>query len=311
MRPARLAAAGLAVAGAALTPSPAMAQDSPVRVAIGNFASQQSCTLYAVTSGSEALVYDRRGAVAADAYGYAAASRATLAWARQWRTELVRDCVSHFPALRNSIVTALAASGRVTVVPAGTRGALVLNGRVSDVGVTNSSVSAGSFDRSANNATLTVEFSLAGPGGGTTFGASVIKSLTFADRLDAGGVSYSQSQSDGATYARLQRELSMAVSRAVAFHFSPLRVVANAGQRLRVNYGAPLVPLGSAVTVDAGPAVGMIRANVVAAGAGFADLESEGGADLSAVRLGSVATFSEPEDPASSGRVIPRTDLPF
>jgi hypothetical protein len=310
MTPARLAAALLTLAGAALNPSPAAAQDGPVRVAIGNFTSQQSCTLYAVTSGSEALLYNRRGAVAADAYGYAAASSTTLAWARQWRTELVRDCVSHFPALRNSLIAALAASGRVTVVPAGTRGALVLNGRVSDVGVTSSSVSAGSFDRSANNATLTVEFSLAGRGG-VSFGGSAIKSLTFGDRLDAGGVSYSQSQSDGATYARLQRELSLAVSRAIAFHFSPLRVVANSGQRLRVNYGASLLPLGAAVTVDAGPAAGMIRANVVAAGADFADLESEGGADLSAVRPGSVATFSEPEDPRSNARVLPRTELPF
>lgn len=310
MTPARLAAAGLALAGAALAASPAMAQDAPVRVAIGNFTSQQSCTLYAVTSGSEALVYNRRGAVAADAYGYAAASSTTLAWARQWRTELVRDCVSHFPALRNSIVAALAASGRVTVVPAGTRGALVLNGRVSEVGVTNSSVSAASFDRSASNATLTVEFSLAGRGG-TSFGGSAIKNVTFGDRLDAGGVSYSQGQSDGATYSRLQRELSLAVSRAIAFHVSPLRVVANTGQRLRVNYGAPLLPLGAAVVVDAGPSVGMIRANVVAAGAGFADLESEGGVDLSAVPLGSVATFAEPEDPASNMRTLPRTELPF
>ncbi|HEV2816838.1 MAG TPA: hypothetical protein VGW40_06410 [Allosphingosinicella sp.] len=305
MTPARLAAAGLALAAA-----PAIAEDAPVRVAIGDFTSQQSCTLYAVTSGSEALVYDRRGAVAADAYGYAAASRATLAWARQWRTELVRDCVSHFPALRNSIVAALAASGRVTVVPPGTRGALVLNGRVSDVGVTSNSVSAASFDRAADTATLTVEFSLAGRGG-TSFGGSAIKNVTFGERLDAGGVSYRQGQSDGATYARLQRELSLAVSRAIAFHFSPLRVVANAGQRLRVNYGAPLLPLGAAVTVDAGPAMGMIRTNVVAAGAGFADVESEGGIDLSAVPPGSLATFAEPEDPAANARRLPRTELPF
>jgi hypothetical protein len=310
MTSARFALAGMGLAAAAtLTLAPALAQEAPVRVSLGSFVSQQSCTLYAVTSGSEAMVYDRRGAAVADAYGYAAASRTTLAWARQWRTELVRDCVSHFAGLRNSIVAALAASGRVTVVPAGTRGALVLNGRVSDVGVTNSAVSAAGFDRSANAATLTVEFSLGGRGG-AGFGASVIKSLTFADRLDAGGVSYSQSQSDGATYARLQLELSLAVSRAVAFHLSPLRVTANTGQRLRVNYGAPLLPLGAAVTVDGGPA-GMIRANVVAASADYAELESEGGADLSAVRPGSVATFSEPEDPRSSGRVIPRTELPF
>jgi hypothetical protein len=310
MSPSRPATLGLALAGAALAAAPAWGQGAPLRVAIGSFTSQQSCTLYAVTSGSEAMVYDRSAAAAADAYGYAAASRTTLAWARQWRTELMRDCVSHFPALRQSLVSALAASGRVIVVPAGTRGALVLNGRVSDVGVTSNSVSTGSFDRAANNATLTVEFSLAGRTG-TGFGGSAVKSLTFGDRLDAGGVSYRQGQSDNATYAQLQRELSLAVSRAIAFHLSPLRVTANAGPRLRVNYGAPLLPLGAAVTVDAGPAWGTIRTTVVSAGADFADLEAEGGADLSAVPVGSIASFSEPEDPRSNTRTIPRAELPF
>jgi hypothetical protein len=306
---ARLSSAlGAALLGVAATP--AAAQDAPLRVSIGSFTSQQRCTLYAVTSGSEALVADHRGAVAANAYGYAAASRSTLAWARAWRTDLVRDCVSNFASLRNSVTSALAASGRITVVPAGSRGALVLSGRVSDVGVARSQVSERGNEESIGDATLTVELSLASPRGAVRFGNSIVKTLTFDEQYQSGDYSASRTQSDSVTYSRLQRELAFAVSRAVAFHLSPIRVVGNNGRRLRVNYGTPLLAVGGTVNVDGGLATGIIRGTVVAAGSGFADVEAAGGGDLTEVQLGSIATFAEPEDPESSTPVFPNVELP-
>lgn len=293
-----------------LLASAAAAQDAPLRLSIGSFTSQQRCTLYAVTSGSEAMVADRRGAVAADAYGYAAASRTTVAWARAWRTDLVRDCVTNFQGLRNSLTAALAASGRVTVVPRGTRGALVLSGRVSDVGVASSQVSERGNEESIGDATLTVELSLASPGGAVRFGNSIVKTLTFDENYQSGDYSSSRTQSDSATYSRLQRELAFAVSRAVAFHLSPIRVVANNGRRLRVNYGAPLLTVGGTVNLDGGLDLGIIRGTVVAAGTGFADVEAAGGRDLTGVRLGSIATFAEPEDPGARTVVFPNVELP-
>lgn len=289
---------------------PVAAQDVPLRVSIGSFTSQQRCTLYAVTSGSEAMVADRRGAVAADAYGYAAASRTTLAWARAWRTELVRDCVSNFANLRNSVTAALAASGRVTVVPAGTRGALVLSGRVSDVGVASNQVSERGNDESIGDATLTVELSLASRGGAVRFGNSIVKTLTFDEQYQSGDYSSSRTQSDSVTYSRLQRELAFAVSRAVTFHLSPIRVVGNSGRRLRVNYGTPLLTIGGTVNFDGGLETGIIRGTVVAVGTGFADVEAAGGRDLAAVRPGSIGTFAEPEDSGSSTPVFPNVELP-
>lgn len=299
--------------GAALLGSwatPAAAQDAPLRVSIGSFTSQQRCTLYAVTSGSEAMVADRRGAVAADAYGYAAASRSTLAWARAWRTDLVRDCVSNFANLRNSVTAALAASGRITVVPPGSRGALVLSGRVSDVGVASSRTSERGNEESIGDATLTVELSLASPSGAVRFGNSIVKTLTFGEQYQSGDDSSSRTQSDSVTYSRLQRELAFAVSRAVTFHLSPIRVVGNSGRRLRVNYGAPLLTVGGTVNFDGGLETGIIRGTVVAASAGFADVEAAGGRDLTDVRLGSIATFAEPEDPESSTPAFPNVELP-
>jgi hypothetical protein len=301
---------GLGVAFLGSSPVAAAAQDAPLRISIGSFTSQQRCTLYAVTSGSEAMVSDRRGAVAADAYGYAAASRSTFAWARAWRTELVRDCVSNFTNLRNSVTAALAASGRVTVVPPGTRGALVLTGRVSDVGVASNVTSERGNDDSVGEATLTVEVSLAGAGNGVQFGGSIVKTLTFDEQHQSEDYSSSQTQSDSVTYSRLQRELAFAVSRAVAFHLSPIRVIGNSGRRLRVNYGTPLLTVGGTVNVDGGVARGIIRGTVVAAGTGFADVEAAGGGDLTGIRLGSIATFAEPEDPGSRTPVFPNVELP-
>lgn len=301
---------GLTAALLGFSAIPAAAQDAPLRVSIGSFTSQQRCTLYAVTSGSEAMVSDRRGAVAADAYGYAAASRSTMAWARAWRTDLVRDCVSNFTNLRNSVTASLAASGRVTVVPPGTRGALVLSGRVSDVGVASNVVTERGNNESIGDAILTVELSLASPGGRVRFGGSIVKTLTFDEHYQSGDYSSSRTQSDSVTYSRLQRELAFAVSRAVAFHLSPIRVIGNSGRRLRVNYGTPLLTIGGTVNIDGGLATGIIRGTVVAAGTGFADVEAVGGRDLTAVRLGSIATFAEPEDPASSTPAFPNVELP-
>lgn len=304
-----LGAAALGVA-LALAPAPAAAQDGPLRVAIGSFTSQQRCTLYAVTSGSESMSASAGAGVAANAYGYAAAASATFAWARSWRTQLVRDCVTNFQGLKSSLTAALAASGRVVVVPAGTRGAMVLSGRVSDVGVTSSQISERGNDESLGEATLTVELSLAGPGGAVRFGNSIVKTLTFDEQYQSGDYRESRTQNDSVTYGRLQRELAFAVSRAVAFHLSPIRVVENNGRRLRVNYGAPLLNVGASLSVDGGLDAGIIRGTVVAAGTGFADVEAPGGRDLSRVRVGSIATFAEPEDPGANTPAFPNVELP-
>ncbi len=309
MTTAMQATLGAAILSLAAAPA-AAAEDAPVRVSIGSFTSQQRCTLYAVTSGNESISASAGSAVAADGYGVAAASRASFAWARAWRTQLVRDCVTNFQGLRNSVTAALAASSRIVVVPAGARGALVLSGRVSDVGVASSQISERGNEESLGEATLTVELSLATPRGIVRFGNSIVKTLTFDAQYQSGEYRESRTQSDSVTYGRLQRELAFAVSRAVAFHVSPIRVIENNGRRLRVNYGTPLLNVGGSVSVDGGLDAGIIRGTVIAAGSGFADIEAAGGRDLSRVQLGSIATFAEPEDPAASTTAFPNVELP-
>jgi hypothetical protein len=306
----KLAGLNLGVLVLGFSPAPAIAENAPVPVSIGSFASQQRCTVYMVTSGSEAMIADHRSAAAASAYDFAAATRTRVAWARQWRTDLVHDCVDNFQGLRDSLTAALTASGVIVVVPPGTRGALVLSGRVSDVGTATSATTERGNANSNNDATLTVDLSLAAPGGRQLFGSSIVKTRTFDEQNQSSDFSSSRTQNDAATYAMLQRELTLAVARAVIFHVNPIRVVSNTGRRVRVNYGAPLLTIGSSVSLDGGLSRGVIRGTVVGVGMGFAEVEAAGGDDLAAIRVGSTATFAEPEDPLSRSVVFPNVEFP-
>jgi hypothetical protein len=272
-------------------------------VAIGTFTSAQSCTTYVLTSGSVA-------AAGSHTRVYGAGSQTSAAFAAAWRQELVRDCVDNFPGLRTAITSALAASGGVEVVPRGTRGAIVLNGQVSDVGTSNSSVATEDMEQSSEEAGLTVDFSLQSPGGAVRFGDSIAKRVNSGSSLATEGFSSTSNQSGTSVYNNLQRELALAVSRSVNFELEPLRVVSVSGRRARVNYGAPLLTLGATVIVDGGVERGQIRCNVVSAGNGFADIEAEGGQSLESILPGSRAQFAEPEDPASNGRRLERVNLP-
>lgn len=279
---------------------PAFAQQ---KVVVGDFRSGQSCTTYVLTSGSV-----RAGASQTRINGVG--SHTSAAYAASWRQELVRDCVDDFPGLRASITSALAASGRVEVVPRGTRGALVLNGQVSSVGTSSSSIATQDLEQSADEAGLTVDFSLQAPGGAVRFGNSIAKSVRSGSSLATEGLASISSQSDTSVYNNLQRELALAVSRSVNFELEPLLVVSVSGRRARVNYGSPLLSLGGAVIVDGGVERGQIRCNVISAGHGFADIEAEGGQSLEGILPGSRAAFAEPEDPASRGRRLQRVVLP-
>lgn len=298
-RNARIVLSSLSVGLVVAFAAPAIAQQ---RVAIGTFTSTRSCTTYVLTSGSVA-------AAGSHTRVYGVGSQTSAAFAAAWRQDLVRDCVDNFPGLRASITSALAAGG-VEVVPRGTRGAMVLNGRVSDVGTSSSSVATQDMDQSSDEAGLTVDVSLQTPGGSVRFGGSIAKRVNSGTSFSTEGFSSASDQSDTSVYNNLQRELALAVSRSVSFELDPLRVISVSGRRARVNYGAPLLTLGTTVIVDGGVERGQIRCNVVSAGNGFADIEAEGGQSLESILPGSRAQFAEPEDPASNGRRLERVNLP-
>lgn len=309
-----LAAAAVAIAtvgGATAGAAPAGAQSGgTIPVVIGSFTAERQCTLYAVTSGSEAAYSKRSGAGYAGWGGVGYAGSSTFAYARAWRTELVRDCVSNFTALRQSMEAAIAASGKFRVVRAGTPGAYALSGKLSGVGTSTTDVSSGDMSRESADAKISVQFTLKDPRGRIVHGNLITKSIE-TDNTSGGASTVAATSESGRTvYTQLQREVAFAVARSAAFKLVPLRVTEVNERRVRLNYGTPFLTRGATVFLE-GEGGESIKGSVNMTGDGYAWVETRGTGDIGAVAVGSIANFAEADDPAANAPMYDRVELPF
>lgn len=294
MRRLLLLAAGLGAVG----PAPASAAVPIIRV--GEIGSDKQCSLYELTSGRH------REAGAVNAYGAAYASETS------WTSYLVRDCVDHFASLRLSLQAALASAGSVAVATSG-GGGYVLSGRISDVSgggpaAPAEGVPVGGFAVSTSAMTVNMDVTLRDPAGHIVFGGLLTKALETGFSMDAGGMRSESSRSGEALYTELQHQVALATARMVVFHLEPLRVVMNAGDRVTLNYGAPLMALGQLVQVQAADGAA-VRYRVISAGQGSAQA-SPVGDTTHPIQPGALATVIESEDPAANARRFERVDLP-
>lgn len=287
----------------------AQAQTRTLRVAIGSFTSERQCTTYAVTSGSERFSGGAATAASVGPWSGVAASEASLSYQRRWHTELLRDCVNNFVAVRRSLEAAIASSGHVVVVPIGTRGAYTLTGRVSEAGLMSSSLQAGGATVDSTDVALNVQFSLRDGRGQNIAGSLITKRLNIGSNTSNGLVDYQSSTEGRSIYTQLQREVALAVGRAVVFRLEPLRVVEVAPQRVRLNYGAPLLNAGATVFLM-GAGGEPIKGLVANAFNGAAWVETRGNGDVGQVAVGSVASFVEQDDPNANTPVFERVELP-
>lgn len=288
----------------------ANAQGALIPVVIGSFTTERQCTLYAVTSGSEAA-YGRSSSAGYAGWGGAGyASSAAFAYARAWRTELVRDCVSNFTALRQSMEAAIASSGKFRVVRAGTPGAYTLTGAMSEVGASGSSVSTPDMDQKRIDAKISVQFSLKDARGRAIHGNLITKRVEIGNAT-AGETTNSVSAETGRTiYTQLQREVAFAVARSVAFKLVPLRVDEVTERRVRLNYGTPLLTRGAVVLLE-GPEGESIKCTIGLAGDGYAWAETRGTGDIGGVRPGSPVVYAEADSDEANSPTFERVDLPF
>lgn len=288
---------GLTVSAALLTATPALAS-RPI-VSVGALASEKTCTLYKLTAGQH------REAGVVNPYGAAFASQTT------WRDYLVRDCIDHFASLRTSIQAALASSGRLSVAP-GERGGYVVSGRISEVsgGGPAAPVEAapGGYAISTSDMLVNMDVTIRDPQGQIVFGGLLTKKLQTGFNMETAAFSSTSSQSGKAIYTELQHQVALAVARLVAFHVEPLRVTSVGGDAIELNYGAPLLQVGTLVQVT-GPR-GMMRFNVTSAAEGTAQAELDGDGDLASVSPGMRGTVVEADDPAANGRRFRKVDLP-
>jgi len=296
MRPLLRAAATLA----ALVPAAASGQpgERPA-MSVGRIATVKSCTVYQQSAG-------RAGAIVTP---YAAAAFAS------WRTWFVKDCVDNFAAMRASLEAALAASGGVRLRSDGGYSLWLslsdVSGGPGAAAPDAPDMGQGGFSIATTGMRVAADVTVRDRAGRIVFGTLLTKTIEIGSDIKVGGFETRSNDSGQALYGRLQQQVALAVARAVAFHFTPLRVTGGDGRHIQLNYGAPLLTLGTTVQATSPDGATNVRYNVVAASEGVATAEAEGGGDPSRIVAGSRATVLEPDDPAANGRRYQKVELPL
>lgn len=288
------AAAGALLALAASPAAQAQPRSGP-SISIGRIGSERTCTLYQESAG--------RSAVVATPY--------TLAAASSWRTWLVKDCVDNFATMRTALQAALASSGKLAVRQAG--GAYQLTGRISDVSGGGTDVSTDSardgFGVGVSFLRVGMDITVTDAAGRIVFGQLVSKKIETGSDVGADDFRATSSEAGRGLYTRLQHDVAIAVARKVSFRLVPLQVVGGGGRTIQLNYGAPLLTLGTMVMVTS-PDGATVRYNVTSASDNSATAEVDGEGDIGRIGPGSTGVVIEADDPAANGRRMKRVDLP-
>lgn len=286
---------GLTATAALGLGSQAQAQPATA-ITIGQVESEKTCTLYQEEAGTAAM--------AATPYAVAAVA--------SWRTWLVRDCVDKFASLRNSLEAALAASGKLSVRPGAP---YVLSARISEVGggdgpIPPAATPRGGYSVASNDIFVNIDVALHDRRGRTVYGALITKHLETSAALTGAGYTYTSSRSGQALYTELQHEVALAVARKIGQHFAPLQVMRAYNRTVELNYGSPLLKLGSVVQVMPAGGGAPIRYVVTSASEGESSARVDGDGDVARVFPGSMAVIVEADDPAANGRRFDRAELP-
>lgn len=274
---------------------PAQAQSGPA-ISIGAFDAEEACTVYQQYAG--------RRAEYADDYVYASYT--------SFFTYLVRDCVQNFPSLRTALQAALASSGKF----AQRAGGYVVTGHLSRVSGTGGpapdapDMGPGGFSITSSSMFVTMDFTVKDARGRIVFGDVVTKKIEVSSDINVNGFRATSSQGGPGLYGVLQKELSQAIARKIAFHFVPLEVIRNEDTEIQLNYGAPLLALGQIVQATAPDGSAVARYRVTSASSGSALAELEGDGRYQRIVPGSQAIVIESDDPAANGPRFKRTPLP-
>lgn len=273
---------------------PTQARAQAVDVAVGTFTSEKSCTVYELAWGRE----------------LAWANSSTIGSARAWGSELVRDCVNNFPGLRATVISALTSSGKFVVTSARSNRTLILTGKITDIGQETNSINNGGVTLNGDDIVVSVEYQLKDTAGRSRFGGSITKHFSISSTIDTVSGSSATEQSGRTVYSQTQRQVALAVARAVSFKLLPLQVVATDGKNIKLNYGAPLIELGGAAQVELDGSIVPIRLNVTSASDQSSVVTSEAQADLSRARVGTIVTYLEAEDARTNSTRRERVELP-
>ena len=287
----------LAVATVLLGTIPAHAAPR-VTLVLGKITSQKSCKVYQESAGKSALV----------------ATPYTLATASSWRTWLVKDCVDNFATIRSSLEAALASTNRFSIKTAGS-GTYTVIGAISQVGgdggpAPDIPTGRGGYSVSSRQMFVSMDITVKNAAGRIVYGGMLTKNIETGSSITTPGLQTTSSESGEALYTVLQHEVALAAARIVAFHIDPLRVLSTDDKEIHLNYGSPLLKLGTIVHVTNSEG-GTVRYLVTSANSEGATAEVDGErGDWTKVTKGDIADVIEDEDPAAKGRKTKKVELP-
>ena len=273
----------------------AASAQSPIHFTVGQIVTKQDCKYF--------MESEYRHADVATPWLYASKT--------SWRSWLVKDCVTQFDTMRHSLEAALAATGKFAVGPSGYRVNVTIND-VSGGGASPDVPATGARGFAFSKAGITTSYSVtvSDRAGHVIYGGLGTKTVETGSKISADG-SYAETNMGGdAIYGVLQTELALAIARSVAFNLVPLTVTDVDGDRIGLNYGAPMLKLGASISVNASGGLRTVRYLVVSAQNGMAIAETDGDVDTSAIRTGAKAKFAEEDDPAGNARRHDRVRLP-
>lgn len=282
-----------------------------VVVRVGAIASAQECTVYeGIKASSKTSVSGAAGGYA-NAYGAGGYSGFSASNSSTFETYFVKDCIRHFEGMRTALQSALASSGSVAIAPGG----YVLSGRVENVvpiasGYEEQGISGNSYGSASNGLLVTMSVNLADKSGRIVFGAVVVTQMETGSADTARGTAgVSQSSGEG-LYGLLQREVALTVARKVAFHFNPLLVSQGGGRKIQLNYGTPLLEVGSMLNATAPDGSMVVRYRVTSVGDGNALAQQIDESVSTGIVAGSRATVFERGDNAENESQDEKVVLP-
>lgn len=261
---------------------------------VGTITSEKQCRYFQESAGRSALV------VTPDA----------IAAASSWATWWVRDCVDNFASMKTSLQAALSAGGMSVRTGSGR---YTVSGRISDVvgggGPAPVAPRGGSFGTASNRMMVNMDVTVRDGAGRIVFGGLLSKTIETGYDVHAGNFRAYGGMDGQGLYTLIQHEVALAVARLVCFHFTPLQVTGGHDEQITLNYGAPLLKLGTIVQVQ-GRDGDVLRFSVTSAMEGTATAKLDGDGDMAQIGPGSVAAVIEADDPAANGRRLRGGRLP-
>lgn len=266
---------------------PVAVHAAPLRVSVARLQSQQTCSTYQMSSGRSSV----------NISPYMASANAS------WRTWLVHDCADNFATIRATLQAALTAG----LDSPGPGGVYSLSGTIATMGATSTGATGSDYDARSDRAAVTFSYVIRNAAGTVVFGGTIVKTVETGATTQGSDVVSASAMDGQALYTHLENAVSAAVARAVLFHFAPLRVTDAQDGDIRLNYGSPLLEVGTMIQALS-PSGRALRYVVSSASRGQAIAEPDG--EKGSVAAGSDAIVIEPEDAAGNARRYHRVDLP-